>query len=88
LKQSAKGLVFPCVIDIKVFMRSKSSNIELTTNLLLQSIATENFHGISEKFSRSGKFHSLSCRVKAKDKAQMDELFSLLSSHPEILMVV
>ncbi|WP_424945786.1 HP0495 family protein [Candidatus Spongiihabitans sp.] len=83
-----ESLTFPCMIDIKVFLHARDNNSEWVKKLLLQSIATADLKEISIKESKSAKYHSLSCRVHAQNKTLMDQVFTRLSSHPDILMVL
>lgn len=83
-----EGLLFPCMIDIKIFLHARENNQEWIKKLLLQSIATTDLKEIVRKESKNGKYHSLSCRIHAQDKSLMDEVFTLLSAHPDILMVL
>ena len=83
-----QGLTYPCVIDIKVFLKARENNLELVRDVLLKTIPPDNLLGISKKDSKKGKYHSYSCKVNAEDKSQIDALFTILSSHPEVLMVI
>lgn len=87
-KNDPVGLVFPCVLDIKVFLKLKENNVELVRDVLLKTILQEDLQEISSKESKNSKYQSFSCRVNAQSKTQMDELFLKLSSHPEVLMVI
>ncbi len=82
------GLTFPCQIDIKVFMHAKQDNANFVENLLLQVIDENDFLGVSVKQSKNGKYNSVSCKVNAQTKYQMDTLYKALSSTPRILMVI
>jgi putative lipoic acid-binding regulatory protein len=82
------GMIFPCVIDIKVFLNANLNNRELVQDVLLQTVNTENILGITSKESSKGKYESFSCKVNAISKDDMDSLFLKLSSHPEVVMVL
>ena len=82
------GLVFPCVIDIKLFLHARENNVEFVRDVLLQSISADELLDISSKESRNGKYQSYSCRVNARDRGQMDDLYVHLSSHADVLMVI
>ena len=83
-----QGLTFPCIIDVKVFLAAGANNLELVRDVLLLSIQSEDLLDISKKESRGGKYQSYSCRINATSKSQMDDLFTKLSSHPEVIMVI
>jgi putative lipoic acid-binding regulatory protein len=82
------GLTYPCIIDIKVFLHAQDNNAEFVRDVLLMSISSDELLEISKKESRNGKYHSYSCRVNARDQEQMDALFTRLTSHPDVLMVI
>lgn len=82
------GMTFPCIIDIKVFLPAHENNSQWIKELLLQSIALTDLHGISVKESKNAKYHSLCCRVNAQDKTLIDAVFTRLSAHPAVLMVI
>lgn len=81
-------MTFPCRIDIKVFMKSNPENPALVRQLILELLDDDQLFFIKGKISRNGTYQSLSCRVRADSKPQIDSVFKRLSSHPEILMVI
>lgn len=83
-----KGMEFPCIIDVKVFLASKNNNIELVRDVLLLGIEDEYLLGITNRESRNGKFQAFSCKINAQSKAQMDALYTKVSAHPEVVMVI
>jgi len=86
--ENPQGLTFPCFIDVKIFLSAQENNLELVRDVLLQSIQPEELESIHQKQSKQGKYHSFSCRIRASDRQQMDQLYRYLSSHPEVLMVI
>jgi putative lipoic acid-binding regulatory protein len=60
----------------------------LVTNLILEFLDPDQLKFIKGKMSRNGTFQSLSCRVIANSREQIDCVFERLSSHPDILMVI
>ena len=83
-----EGMQFPCIIDVKVFLKSEVNNLELVRDVLLLSLADECLIDISTRESSKGKYQAYSCKINARDKQQIDELFVKLSSHPEVVMVI
>lgn len=83
-----EGMQFPCIIDVKVFLNSRDNNIELVRDVLLSSIDSEFLLGITTRESRQGKYEAFSCKINAQSQAQMDVLFTSLSAHPEVVMVI
>ena len=83
-----EGMQFPCVIDVKVFLKFGENNLELVRDVLLSNLPNEDVISISTRESSKGKYQSYSCKINAQDKQQMDELFVKLSDHPEVVMVI
>ncbi|NKB77804.1 MAG: DUF493 family protein [Gammaproteobacteria bacterium] len=83
-----EGFVYPTVIDIKVFARYQEGVRDIVKNVVLTVLDSKDFHGITTKQSSKGNYQSLSCKVTANSKEEMDDVFQRLSSHPEIMMVL
>ena len=56
--------------------------------LLLQHLAPDQVLGIRRRESRKGNYHALSCLVVAREREELDRVYSVLSGHPDILMVI
>ena len=83
-----EGLTYPCEIDVKVFLKANENNIELVRDVLLQSISSEDLINISSRSSSKGKYQAFSCKIMASSKDMMDDLYKVLTSHPEVIMVI
>ncbi len=83
-----EGLTFPCTLDIKIFLKTDPDNFSLVREVILKHVCINDLIRISDKTSRGGRYQSLSCRVKATNRQQMDNLYRGLTGHPEILMVI
>ena len=83
-----RGLEFPCDLDIKVFLHRKPNNLELVRDVLLNQLEQEDVGKITSRESRAGKYEAFTCRVHARSREQMDNLYRKLSSHPEVVMVI
>jgi len=87
-KNSVEEFSYPCIIDIKVFLLADENNPTLVRELILQCIERTDLLDIAVKQSSKAKYQSLSCRINAKSRIQIDKVFSILSGHPDILMVL
>ena len=83
-----RGLEFPCDLDVKVFLQRKANNLELVRDVLLNQLDQADIGAITSRESRAGKYEAFTCRVHARSRAQMDDLYRKLSSHPEVVMVL
>jgi len=81
-------LTFPCTLDIKIFLRTGEDNFSLVRGVVLQHVGMRDLIRISDRISGGGKYQSLSCRVRASNKQQMDRLYQDLTAHPDIVMVI
>jgi putative lipoic acid-binding regulatory protein len=81
-------LSFPSVIDIKVFLPANENNRMLVRELIVQHTGEVDLLEITVTESRTAKYQSFSCRVNARSKVLMDQVFKTLSTHPDILMVL
>ncbi len=81
-------LQFPCEVDIKVFVHASVDMDRRLHALLLQHLASAQVLGIRRRESRKGNYHALSCLVVAREREELDRIYSALSSHPDILMVI
>lgn len=85
---SASVMQFPCVIEVKIFLRNDPCADELVRKLLYRHMDPEDVHGITDRQSRKGTFRSYSCKVLARQRKQMDQLYSALTLHPDVLMAL
>ncbi|MEJ2177837.1 MAG: DUF493 domain-containing protein [Gammaproteobacteria bacterium] len=89
MKESkAEGMTFPCHVDIKVFARADERLAERIRDLLQLHLTPAQILSIRVKQSGKGNYHSLSCKVDAKSKSELDKVFLSLTDHPDILMVI
>ena len=86
--ETGELLQFPCEVDIKVFVRASVNLDQRLHALLLQHLAPDQVLGIRRRESRKGNYHALSCLVVARERKELDRVYSELSSHPDILMVI
>ncbi|NKB64799.1 MAG: DUF493 family protein [Gammaproteobacteria bacterium] len=82
------GFVYPTTIDIKVFARRQEGIRDIVKHVVLGVLKPEDLHGIHTRESSKGNYQSLSCKVTANNREEMDEVFGRLSAHPEIMMVL
>ncbi|MGI9316543.1 MAG: YbeD family protein [bacterium] len=85
---NAEGMTFPCDVDIKVFARANDRLEERIRGLLELHLAPSQILSIGVKESKKGNYHSLSCKVDAHSRAELDKVFTSLTDHPDILMVI
>ena len=82
------GLVFPCRLDVKVFMPADPGNPERLKELVWDELSREQLLFIRIRKSRAGRYQSFTCRIHARCRAELDRLFTRLSDHPDVVMVL
>lgn len=85
---SGELLQFPCEVDIKLFVRASAEMDLRLPALLHEHLAPDQVLGIRRRESRKGNYHALSCLVVARAREELDRVYSALSGHPDILMVL
>jgi putative lipoic acid-binding regulatory protein len=82
------ALTFPCDLAIKVFGR----NARELRNAALAIVRTHSpdvgEDAVVERVSRQGTYLSLTITVRVESRAQADAIYSALSAHDDILMVL
>jgi hypothetical protein len=79
---------FPCEIDVKAFAKA---DIEISVRVLehVREHAPETpDHAVRENASSKGKYLSVSVRVQAESREQLDAIYRRLSNDPDILMAL
>ena len=81
-------MTFPCEVDIKVFVRAEPVMEQQVHALLLVHFEPDQVLSVTLRESRKGNYHALSCRVRAGNREQLDQVYRTLTEHPDILMVI
>lgn len=81
-------MAFPCHVDIKVFVRASDGSEARVRDILEEHLPPAQIVSIRIKQSRKGNYHSMSCRVNALNRPELDNVFNALSNDPAILMVI
>ena len=81
-------LEFPCHITVKAMGRS-DGDIHATVRAILdEHAARADEDTLRVTPSRTGKYVSVSIRVWAEERAQMDRIYQALSEHEHVLMAL
>lgn len=81
-------LEFPCDIPVKVFGRNEDSFREAVRAIVKSHYADLGDADLVERSSRRDNYVSLTITVRAESREEIDALYSELSGHAEILMVL
>jgi putative lipoic acid-binding regulatory protein len=81
-------LTFPCVFPIKVMGRREDGFAQSVSELVQRHADDFNPGTLEMRPSRNGRYLSLTVTINARSKAQLDALYSDLTKHPMVMMVL
>lgn len=81
-------LTFPCVFPMKIMGRREDGFAQTVSEIVMRH--ADDFHpGTMEmRTSKNGRYLSLTVTINARSREQLDALYSELSKHPMIMMVL
>ena len=81
-------LVFPCDFAIKVLGRAAADFDTLVVSIVRRHVPDLREGAVSSRESRAGRYVAVTVTVQAESQAQLDRLYTELSAHEQILMVL
>ena len=81
-------LTFPCVFPMKVMGRREDGFAQLVADIVLRHAADFHPETIEMRSSKNGRYLSLTVTINARSREQLDALYSELSKHPMVMMVL
>jgi hypothetical protein len=81
-------LTFPCVFPIKVMGRREDGFAQDVAEVVLRHAPDFHPETIEMRASRNGRYLSLTVTLNARSREQLDGLYSELSKHPRVMMVL
>src|SRR3954462_13084009 len=81
-------LPFPCVFPLKVMGRREDGFAQLVCDVVMRHAPDFNAGTIEMRTSKNGRYLSLTVTLNAKSREQLDALYSELSKHPMVMMVL
>ncbi|MFU8895296.1 MAG: YbeD family protein [Gammaproteobacteria bacterium] len=85
---SAELLEFPCEFPLKIMGRKTTGFRETVLSLVEPHTGTIAATQVRERDSRDGNFVALTLVVHAQSQAQLDAIYTALSAHDQVLMVL
>lgn len=81
-------LTFPCDFPIKIIGKAHE-DLNLATQEILAEHAPEfDSNNLEIRPSKSGKYHSITARIRAESKKQLDAIYQALTDHHLVLMAL
>ena len=81
-------LTFPCVFPMKVMGRREDGFAQTVAEIVLKHAPDFHPETIEMRSSKNGRYLSLTVEINAKSREQLDGLYSELSKHPMVVMVL
>ncbi len=83
-----KLLDFPCDFPIKMMGREQAEFRDAAVALVERHTGKIRSDAIRTALSRNGNFLSITITIKAQNQQQLDDIYSDLSAHEEILVAL
>lgn len=81
-------LAFPCDFPIKVMGRREDGFAQAVLDITLRHAPDFQSGSIEMRSSKNGRYLSLTVTIAARSREQLDGLYSELSRHPMVMMVL
>lgn len=79
---------YPCDFPLKVFGLAQPGFVEAVTTVVLAHAPDFDSTSIEQRDSSRAKYISLTCTIRATSRAQLDNLYRDLTSHPMVKLVL
>ena len=81
-------LTFPCVFPLKVMGRREDGFAQVVSEVVMRHAPDFNAGTIEMRTSKNGRYLSLTVTLNARSREQLDAIYSELSKHPMVMMVL
>lgn len=81
-------LEFPCDFPIKIMGRRSDDFAQTVVGIVLRHAPDFQPGNVEMRPSRAGNYLALTCVIRATSKAQLDALYTELSGHPAVKVVL
>ena len=81
-------LTFPCVFPIKVMGRREDGFAQLVMEIVSRHAPDFHPQTLEMRTSKNGRYLSLTATINARSQDQLDALYTELSKHPMVMMVL
>ena len=81
-------LTFPCEFPMKVMGRREDGFAQVVSEIVMKHAPDFDPGTIEMRSSKQGRYLSLTVTINAKSREQLDALYSELSGHPMVLMML
>lgn len=88
LAENGSPFDFPCDVPVKVFGRNEGAFREAVLEIVQARFPGFREQDLEERLSRKDRYLSLTLTVWVEDRGQIDSLYTALTSHEEVLIVL
>lgn len=81
-------LNFPCVFPIKIMGRREDGFAQEVSEVVLRHAPDFHPGTLEMRASKNGRYLSLTVNLNARSREQLDALYSELTKHPRVMMVL
>ena len=84
----AAGMVFPCEIDVKIFIHNHPDTLASIKRFVALQLDTDELMQWSDRPSSGGKYLAITARVRSPSREHIDALYQALSDHQDVIMMI
>ena len=81
-------LSFPCVFPLKVMGRREDGFAQAVSEIAMRHAPDFHPQTLEMRTSKTGRYLSLTVTINARSQEQLDALYTELSKHPMVMMVL
>lgn len=81
-------LSFPCAIEIKAIGLHTNRLVAVVESIVARHITSAEMLSTYSRLSRGEKYLSVTCRVRAQSRGQLDAVYRELTACPEVVMAL
>ena len=84
----ASILVFPCEIDVKIFIKSDTRHQAVVRKFVEDALEPEQLKSWTLRDSKNGKYLAITAVVFAHSREQIDDLYQQLGELDQVIMMI
>lgn len=88
MTDNGSAFEFPCDVPVKVFGRNTDAFRQAVRQIVRTYFPEFGETGLVERLSRRNRYLSMTLTVWVENRSQIDALYTELSAHKEVLMVL
>jgi len=81
-------MTFPCVFHLKVMGRREDGFAQVVSEIVMRHAGDFRPETLEMRSSKNARYLSLTVTLNARSREQLDALYSELSKHPMVIMVL